>query len=170
MKPNRSLTNLGIALGWGLFVIVGVRLVDSGFGFWKKQRETLSQAQEQVKRLQGWLDVEKPLRERQGEVCGSLGRVSGTDLSWAAVQGLQKVAQEQGVSVTQLQPSRTSGQGPEVLHLDTRIEGRLEQVSGLVQRLPEFLPGIRLDSVQFVPQGGNRIQALLRLSLSLLEH
>ena len=171
MSPNRSWATLGIAIGWGLFVIVGVRVGESGFGLWKHKREALDQAQEQRGRLQGWLDVEKQLKERQEEVWGPFSRVARTDLSRAAFQGLQQVAQEQGVNVIALRPSHLPGQGrqPGILHLDAKIEGQMEQVSGLIRRLPESMPGVRLESLQLVPQGESHIQVFFRLSLPELE-
>gem|GEM_PF-5762830 len=164
---KRPLATLGIAAGWLLFVILGVRLVEVGFGFFEKQQEALAQTQEHLMRLKGWLLVEAQVTKRREEVLGPFARVPGGDWSWVTLQGLEQVAKEQSLTVTDLRPSELAGRGltPTLLRLDAKLEGELAQISGMLRRLPEVMPGVKIESLQLMPQEGNRIQALVRLSL-----
>ena len=168
MKSNRSLTMIGIVVGWGFFVIVGVHLVEWGLQLWQRQAQGLSQAQQQLSRLQGWISVEKEVEARRNDVLGPFAHVAGTDLSWVSLQGLQQMATAQGLVVTELRPSQSLAQGgqPRSLRLDAKLEGAVSQIGGLLQHLPEIMPGVRLDNVQLVPQQKEgRIQLLVQLTL-----
>ncbi|MBI3615872.1 MAG: hypothetical protein HY211_05075 [Candidatus Omnitrophica bacterium] len=167
---KRPFTTWLILLGWGVAVIAGVRLVERGLEFRRNQLETLSQAQEQLRRLQGWVAVESEVEARRNEMMGPFLKSGGTDFSWVALQGLQRAAKEEGISLTELRPAWNPGQEhrPAVLRIDAKMEGLIGPVTGLLRRLPEEMPAVQLENFQLMSQGGDRVQALLRIRLEPL--
>lgn len=168
---RRFLVTSGIVAGWGILVIAGVRGIDGAVNLWHSQNEELHQAQDQLMRLKGWLEVERTISKRLDEVLGPFARLSPSDYSWAAVSGLQHAAQEEGMTIRELRPSELPRQGrqPAVVRLDAKLEGELQKVANLLRRFPDLMPGVQLENVQLVPQEGSRIQVLLRLMLLAVE-
>ena len=167
MNPKNSLVTVGFVVGWLIFVISGVRLVDTGLNFWRAQEESLGQAQEQFRRLSGWLSVEKKVAERRDQVLGPFAHSAETDLGWIGFQGFQELAKQQGVAVVELRPSRTPGYNrqPSRVQLDAKVEGQVQQLGEFLQKLPEIIPGVHLEDVQVMPQEGGRVQGLFRIRL-----
>ncbi|MBI3333014.1 MAG: hypothetical protein HYZ93_02860 [Candidatus Omnitrophica bacterium] len=165
---NRSLSRVGMALGWMLLVILTVRFADGAAALWRRQQEALTEAQERLMRLKGWIAVEPEVTRRRDEVFGPFSHLARSDYSWAALQSLEQAAKEKEMMVTELRPSWILGKGgqPAGLRLDAKMEGGLSQLSRLLLRLPEVMPGLQLENLQIMPQGGNRIQALLRIRLA----
>ncbi len=149
---------IGVAAGWGLFMVAAVSAFQWAAGFWKDQRAQLAQSQEQLRRMKGWLEVEPELQRRREELLGPFAGISDQDRVWASLQGLQKAASEAGVSVTELTPSENT-------RLDAKAEGSPDQLNQLLRKLPETLPGTRLDSLQLIPRDDGRVQGVLRLRL-----
>jgi len=170
MKSKISTLSLGIAVGWGLGVILLVRLGEGGYGFWQRQTAELLQAQGQLRRLQGWLEAEPMVKSRHQEVLGALSRAGQADLSWLCMQELQKEAQEKGLAVMEIRPTQIPRQAkrPPLLRLDVKLDGQLDQLSRFLQGLPEQIPGVRLESIQVIPRE-DHIQGLLQLQLPVLE-
>ncbi len=167
LSKKNSVVVAGIALGWVLLVISGVRVLQWVSDAWRRQCEELVQAQEQLRRMHGWLAMEGEVASRHDQVLGPLAHLAGSDLSWMNLQEFQRVAQEQGLSLAEIKPLEIPGPKgqPSRWQLDAKVEGRLEQISVLLQKLPEFMPGVRLENLQLMPQDDGRVQGLLRLSL-----
>ena len=165
---NRSLRNFAVAAGWGLLVVGGLRLGESSFRFWERQQEMLQQAQERMRRLQGWIEARGKVEELRDKVLGPLAEQGGNDLSWVALQGLQQAAKEGGMVVTELRPSRISGErgGGTTVRLDAKLEAEAGRISLFIRRIPELMPGVQLESLQWVPLEKGKIQMLLRLGLA----
>ena len=170
MKKKPTLFSLGIVIGWGLGVILLVRLAEGGYDLWQRQTADLLQAQGQLRRLQGWLEAEPTVKSRYQEVLGVLSHAGQADLSWLCMQELQKAAQEKGLAVTDIRPTQIPRQAkrPPLLRLDVKLDGQLDQLSQFLQGLPEQIPGVRLESIQVIPRE-TRIQGLLQLLLPVLE-
>jgi len=171
VKGKLRLGVVGLAIGWLFVVVFSVRLFDGGLTAWEEQQKSLSQSQQRLKRLRGWLEVEEQVIFRREEVLGPFAKASLGDLSWMAVQGFQEAAKACGVSVTELRPSTLPGQGriPSSFRLDARVEGRLNEIAALLARLPSALPGIGLNNLQLAPYTKGQVQGLLRLELLSLE-
>ena len=168
---NASVKKWVIVVGWGILVIVGVRLADGIFDFRQNQMKTLLLAREQLSRLQGWVQVQEQVRARREEILGPIAKNAGANSTWAVLQGLEQAAKEEGMSVAELRPTWIPAQRhvPAVLRLDEKLEGLLEKVGGLLQRLPKVMPGVEMENLQLMPLGENRVQVLLRIHLSGLE-
>ena len=171
MSQNRSFRMVFIASGWLMSVILLVFAGQDAVGFWNRQSEDLARSRERLSRLHGWLAVEQEIAGRETEVLGPLASVGRSDLGWVSLEGLQALAGAQGLSVMDLRPSETAGQGrkPGLLRLDVRVEGPVGQMGQFLQRIPDKMPGVRLESLQFLPQPKGQVQALLRLSLPVWE-
>ncbi len=158
----------GILLGWGLFVICGVWVTQTGFSLWTQQSGRWKSSRQRLGRLKGWVEAEKELRARQEEVLGPFAKGTGLDIGWISLQGLQQVAKEEGVTVAEVRPSHLIAQGtqPRLIRLDARLLGGFQQIGTLLQRLPDLMPGARLENLQFIPQQEeNRVQVLLQVTL-----
>ncbi len=156
-----------IALGWGLLVIGGVSLVGKAFEWWQRQQEILVQSEEQLRRMKGWLAVEEEVRSRRDQVLGPFAHLSKNEVGWVGLQAFQQAAEQQGISVAELKPVETPIQrerGGE-FRLDAKIQGRLDQISQFLQKLPDFIPGVHLEDLQLMPSEGDQIQGLLRLRM-----
>ena len=167
---------MGIAVGWFFLILLAFRLAEAGVEIWRRQNEELSQVEEKLKRLYGWLNAEEQVRSRREEIVGPFSKANPEDLGWMVLQGFQDTAKAKEVSVAELRPSPIAGQGKQSpgLRIDARIEGRLEQITRFLQRLPEAIPGIRLDSLQLSPlsesqqaQGAVRLEFLFPRGTSL---
>ena len=154
-----------------VLVILLVRGVELGLGFWQRQTETLANARQRFARLEGWLEVQEKVVTRHREVLGPLATASGANLSWVTLQGLQQAAQAQGLSVRELRPSQLPAQGqrPPMLRLDLRVEGSLQQMVAFLQQIPDKVPGARLENLQFLPQEAGQAQGLVRLNIPVRE-
>lgn len=157
-----------IALLWMLVVVAAVRLGEGAFGLWQDQRNRLSSARERLGRLMGWLSVQEDVAAREREALGSLTGVDASGLGWLSLQELQELARAGGLAVTELRPTQVPGPSgqPPALRLDLKVEGPLGQFGTFLQQVPDRIPGIRLETLQLLPQAGGRAQALLRLNLS----
>lgn len=167
MKPRHLWVTLGIVIGWGLGVVVAVRAGEQGLQLWRQKQEELRQSQEQLRRMLGWLETEQEITARWKEILGPLADVDSADWGWVALQGLQELVQAEGLGVEELRPSLVSGavgRRPTV-QLDAKLQGNLHQVSALLSRLPEKIPGVRLQSLQLLPKEGQTVQALIRIQL-----
>ena len=51
---GRPLATVGIVVGWTLFVMLGVQLIEKGVGLWQRQAQALGHARAPLSRLQGW--------------------------------------------------------------------------------------------------------------------
>jgi len=167
---KRPLTIWMMVIGWGLLVVAGVQGGQKGLELRKRQLEALTQAEETFSRLQGWVQVEKKVEARRNQLLGPLVQGPKADLSWVVLKGLQEVVKQEEMMVSELRPTWIPKQKdqPASLRLDAKIEGNLSQVSHLLRRLPEAMPGLRLESVQLMSQGEERIQTLLRIRLQEL--
>ena len=170
MTPQRiSMKTVGLLLGWGLFVLISVRLFDVGFSLLAQQEKDLVQMQEQLRRLRGWLAVEGKLIQRREELVGSSTPEQGKrDRSWRSVENLQKLSQDNGVSIVELRPSWIPGQNGQArrLRLDLQVEGQVDRIGKLLQNLPQVIPGIHLESLQMIPRESGGVQGLFRIDLS----
>ncbi len=171
MKGQITPRAVGIAVVWLLTVILLVHMGEQGFGFWRRQNEELDNVRQRFARLRGWLEVQDKVTVRHQEALGPLAIASETNLSWVTMQGLQQAAQGQGLSVRELRPSQLPGQGhkPPMLRLDVKVEGRLEQMGAFLQQIPDKIPGVHLENLQFLPQEGGQAQGLIRLTVPDLE-
>ena len=156
---------LAIGLVWALAVVAGARGVDLLVDLGRRQEGELAQKRERLTRLQGWLEVEERVTAQRKEVLGRFALAEGKDVEWVVLQGLQEVAQGQGLSITDLRPSQVKGQGKrkDFFRVDVKLEGDLAQVDRLLQGLPEVLPGVRLENFQLVPLEGGKAQSVLRV-------
>ncbi len=166
---------VGIALGWLVAVAAGARAADGLMEFERAQRQKLAQERNRFMRLQGWLEAQEEVAARRKETLGRFAQAEGKDAGWLLLQGLQEIAQAQGLSITDLRPSQPKGgqaarpagrgrkAGGPLYRVDARLEGGLEQVDRFLQELPQVLPGIRLENFQVVPQEGGRVQSVVRL-------
>lgn len=156
-----------IAIAWLLGVILGVRLIEGGLQLWQRQKEDLAQSQEKLRRMHGWLSVESEVASRRNEILGPFAQVEKDELPWASLQKLQQLAQEQGLTITDLRPSQLSGgAGQDPIHrLDLKLEGALSQMNAFLKKLPESIPVAQLENLQMVPQEEPKVQMLLRLRL-----
>lgn len=166
MTRRSAFVTAGIIVGWAMLVILGVRLGDAGCTLWRQQREELSQAQDRLARLEGWLNMEDQVTARWKELLGPFATSPESDRDWMTLQGLQQVAKAQGLSVTELRPSQVRGdkQMP-FLRLDVKVEGEREALGSFFQQLPDKIPGVHLEQLQLMPKEGSRVQCLFRLSL-----
>lgn len=171
MNPKLSFRMFLIAGGWLMMVVCLVRLGEAAAGLWNRQVEDLAAARERLSRLHGWLSVEQEVTARETEALGPLAGADRSELSWVSLEGLQTLAGAQGLSVKELRPSELAGEGkvPGAIRLDLRLEGRLEPMGQFLQQIPDKMPGVRLESLQFLPQEKGQIQALLRLRLPAWE-
>lgn len=156
-----------IAVVWLLTVMGLVWLGQGGVGLWNRQTEELMAVRERLSRVHGWLAVEQEVAAREAEAMGPLARVGRSELMWASLEGLQALAGAQGLFLNDLRPSETAGGGrrPGTIRLDARLEGPLAGIGKFLQQIPDKMPGVRLESLQFLPQEKGQVQALLRLSL-----
>lgn len=166
-----SRTTIGIVLGWGILVVVAVQGLEAGVGIWKRRSEELDQAREQWSRLQGWLQAEDEISTERNKLLGAYAHRSEKEMGWAVLQDFQQMVQQQGLVVRELRPSQLLGLAhePKRFRMDANLEGPIEQMNGFFQRLPDAIPGIRLESLQLVPQSNQRLQLLLRLDLPAWE-
>ena len=171
MSRELSFRTILIAVGWLALVIGGVRLVEGATELWSRQSEELAAARQRLSRLHGWLTVEQEVTAREAEALGPLARSSRSELSWVGLEGLQGLAAAQGLSVQELRPSETAAEGrtPAVIRFDLRLEGGLAPIGQFLQQIPEKLPGVRLEGLQFLPREKGQVQALLRLRLPAWE-
>jgi len=156
-----------IALVWLAAVVGLARLGEVGFSAWALQRQTLSDARERLSRLTGWLAVEEEVRTREREWVGDLQGQVLSAIGWMGLEELQSLAREKEIVVLDLRPTELAGQGgrPAGLRLDLKVEGRIAAVGPFLQQIPERLRGVRLETLQLLPQAGGVTQALLRLHL-----
>lgn len=171
MNKDFSFRTILIASGWLLAVVGLVRLGCGAVELWNHRTEDLRAAQERLSRLHGWLSMEQEVEAGEGELLGPLALADKSDLVWSCLEGLQALAGAQGLSVKELRPSESAGEGrhPGSIRLDIRLEGRLEQMGQFLQRIPDKMPGVRLESLQFLPQEKGQVQGMLRLSLPAWE-
>ena len=157
----------GILAAWGLLVILAVHGADGLFGLWRERNQQWNQAQEQLRRMKGWLDAEQALSACRDERLGPFARLSGPERVWMSLQGFQQVAQGAGVTVTELNPFEIpSGERrASTFRLDAKVMGTSEQMSRFLQRIPEAMPGVRMGSLQLIPREDGQIRGLLRLDL-----
>lgn len=156
----------GIAIGWALLVVGGVRGVEALLDLQRGQEQELQRQRERLMRLRGWLEVEERLLARRREVRGRFAAVDGKEMSWVAVQGLQEIAAQQGLAITDLRPSQVRGRGKKgepVFRLDAKLEGQLQGFDQLLQQLPQLLPGVRLEGLQLSPMDNGQVQSILRM-------
>ena len=173
MKDRKISMRAGLfAVGWFVFVVAGVRFGSGAFELWRTQQEALSQAQERLRRFQGWAAVEDPISSRRQEVLGSLARVAPSDLTWAVLQGVQEAAREKNLVIIELRPAQLPDENrrQQILRLDLKMEGPLEQFTGFFKQLPDRVAGVRLEQLQLAPlPEPDRIQAIVRLQLARAE-
>lgn len=164
---------VGIVAGWAVCVIVGVRLVDGGVILWRHQTEELTHVKEKLSRLQGWLLVEKEIAARREEIFGPLAHQTGDDIGWVCLRELQRVAREHGLTVVELRPSQVPAERgrPSFFRLHAKLEGEIKQMNNLLMKIPDAIPGVHLENVQFSPeQKDNQFQMLLQLALPEVPH
>lgn len=160
---------VGIALGWLAAVAAAVWAGQGLMEMGRAQQNELSQKQEHLTRLEGWLGAEDQVAARRKETLGKFAQMEGADAGWLLLQGLQETAQAQGLSITDLRPSQVKGQKKRkpVQRVDAKLEGSLEQVDRFLQELPKALPGIRVENFQLVPQDGGRVESAVRMEWAL---
>ena len=168
---NVSLRRALLASGWMLAVMGLARAGEGAVELWNRRTEELNTARERLSRLHGWLAVEQEVTAREGDLLGPLVLADRSDWFWTGLESLQGLAAAQGLSVKELRPSETPGEGghPAAVQLDVRLEGRPEQMGPFLRWIPEKMPGVRLEGLQLLPQEKGRIQVLLRLSMPAWE-
>ena len=162
-----SLAAGGIMVAWLTVVVLSVQGIEAAADFWRSRCKALVQAEVQVRRMKGWVAVGDKVRARRDEALGPFAHLSESEISWAHFQGFQQAAAAIGLSVGEIKPVETPGKkgsGP-ILRLDAKVEGSLEQVSALLEKLPDVMPGVMLENLQIMPRGGTGIQCLIRLRL-----
>lgn len=162
---RKPLVMAGIAFGWAILVMGGVRFTEGALRFSERQVGSLQEARERLRRLEGWRSVESEVAARRDEVLGSFARSTESNLSWLMLAGLEHTAKEEQLAVMEIRPSsilRGQGQG-QTLQLDVKLEGELGQAGRFLKRLPQAIPGVSLHNLQLVPREGSRVQLILRL-------
>jgi hypothetical protein len=164
-RPSRS--QWLIALAWLAAVMGLVRLGEAGFGVWARQRQALSDARERLSRLTGWLAVEEEVSAREQALPGGAAAQELSAIGWIGLQELQSLAREREISVLELRPTELPAQGARqaVVRLDLKLQGTLAAMAPFLQQIPDRLRGVRLETLQLLPQAGGAVQALLRLHL-----
>ena len=111
------------------------------------------------------LDINKnPALQRN--TLKEFAQLSGSEASWRNLHGFQQAAQQEGLSVTELKPTELiEPKGSSSYRLDAKVEGQLQQISALLERLPDVMMGVRIQNLQLIPQSEGQIQAHLRLRL-----
>lgn len=172
LSKGLSFRAILISGGWLLAVVGLVRLGGGSIELWNRRTEELRTAQERLSRIHGWLSVEQEVEAREKGLLGPLALADKSGLIWSCLEGLQALAGEQGISLEELRPSESAGEGrraPGSIRLDMRLEGGLEKMGQFLQRIPDKMPGVRLESMQFLPQEKGQVQGVLRLSLPAWE-
>ena len=171
MNPPVSLKNGAIALGWLVFVVLGIRLGAGVLEMWNDQSRGIAASQVRRSRLHGWLSVEQEVSKHREEALGPFAHAKPGDLAWIGLEGLQELARAEELTVTDLRPSEISGPGRKqpLLRMDLRVTGGLEKMAAFIGKIPDRLPGVRLESMQMIPEEKQGVQCLLRLSVPLWE-
>ncbi len=154
---------LTLVMGCFLLAVGSIHLIDVGISFWIRQKAEWEQARQQLRRLHGWVALREEISAQRAQLFGSAAQGPGMDPSWSVLQGFQSLAKDHGVEIRELRPAQrpaTPTSGP---RLEAKVEGSPEQVVGLIRKLPEAIPGIRLETLQLVPLQENRAQAMLRI-------
>ncbi len=159
--------NVGIAVLWFGLVVGGVRLAEAGIQFWQQQDGQLQLAKGKLSRLHGWIEVGEQVNSKRGELLGAL-RSGSVDLNWVTLQGVQEVAEASGLSIDELKPLEALGRRnrSKRVRLDAKVVGPLNAIGQFLQRLPEAVPGVHLDSVRLTPAEEDRIQGVVRISVA----
>ena len=159
---------IGVALGWGILVILAVQGIQTGLNHWKMQNNELSQLKRRLVRLQGWLRVESQVRSHRDEVLGPFSSASSTDLGWLGLAKIEELAKTENLAVTELRPSRWTAPGKKEpqIRLDVKLEGEVERLGRFLKAVPERIPGVKLSALQIVPLEGARSQMIVRLALA----
>lgn len=165
MKSTRALVRTGWAAAWLLLVIGGVRWVETGLTAWDRQSQALVRSRELLSRCGGWVAVEPEMTAARDRVMGPFVKVRERDLSWAALERFQQAGQELGMSVEELRPVRLPARSgePSSFRLDAKVKGDSAAVSAFLRRLPDEIPGVRLEQLQVTPAEGGKLQLLVRL-------
>lgn len=157
----------GIAIGWLVGVIAGVRGVESGMAVWKRRTETLARSQELLGRYKGWIEAGSAVTSAWEQVLGSLAHVRQKDLSWMALERVERTTQELGLTIREMRPTRLPAKGgpgqSASFRLDARLEGSADSVAAFLRRLPDEISGVRLEQLQITPLEPGKLQVLVRI-------
>ncbi len=165
MKPKSALTTGVLLLAWGVAVFLTVRLAEEAVQFCRDRQERLSMEREKLRRFRGWLKSEEKVSARHQEVLGVFAQAEGKEWGWLGLQGFQEAAQKLNLTVTELRPSQIQGKRgqPVRFRLDSKVEGRVDQIGLLIPELGQRLPGVRLQQLQVAPLQKGQVQGLFRL-------
>jgi hypothetical protein len=166
-RGRSPLLAVGMVVLWFGLVVGGVRLAEGGIRFWREQDGQLRLAKGKLSRLNGWIEVGEKVNSRRNDLLGSF-HSDRIDLNWVALQGVQETAEKTGLSIEELKPLQALGRQSQSgrVRLDAKVAGDFKAIGRFLQRLPEVIPGVQLDSVRLTPAEGNRIQGVVRLSVA----
>ncbi len=164
---NKTASFLGLAI---FFFVGSMALVFSGQRFmesWNRDLRSLEAGQERLRRQEGWLLVQDEVKKWHDQAWGNSSGLSGQRAYWFGLEGFQQMAQSQGLAVTEIRPAiLQAGSKQEPLYrLDAKVTGPMDNMALLLKQLPERIPGVQLESVQFSPLEEGQIQGLIRLML-----
>ncbi len=132
------------------------------------RKTRLSRAERQLGILRGWMNAEQEISAAHRRIFSQFPMAEGSDKSWAAMEGFQETAQAAGISLSEISPGSSTGEmgrEPQLLRWEMKLAGDSQHLTDFFKKLPDRIPGIRMEQLQLGSPSAGQVQCLLRVSL-----